>query len=272
MTTVTAADSDWQKQWDKDLNDLEEGIKKSKGSTDKYNADRKEYYEKILPDFYELCEKNPERALAYFFAKIMTSVDPSNQKNILGIYDDKTKIFGNQMSVNAHLTSLTSDLQNLLNGTSNVPEGEQLATANRSIEALNKKLKDLVDKNVLDPALVGTLQKELDNIQTITTLGPDNKYFTNDPNDKTKLHSFTEMKQVMSDKNDSRFENAIEAAKSFTDSNSIMTQTSQNISAVLNQRISQSTGMQKNWMNFLSSFMKSDLSLYNAINQNTTKG
>ena len=264
MATAT-----WTK-WDADYGSFTDAAQQNKADTDIYYEDKASYQNRLDAFDAFAATHTPEETLLYFFAMIVTSADPSQHDNIFGLYDDQMIIYGDQMVVNARTTSLTNDLQNLVNdtvSTDEVPIDQQINVAQASVSQMIYTFENDQDViNAYDPSTVSSILVELNNIQT--TL---NTYFsTTDP---SKLQSFDDMKNKMSIKDDGTGTNdATTAAKEFTDSFQILTSLTQNTNAVLNQKVSEVTGMMKSWQSFVGSLMKSMLSLMSATQNNMSRG
>jgi hypothetical protein len=247
-------------QWNTDFKNFMDGADKFDNDYNKYLSNKAAYKANVEAFNQFIKTHTPEEALLYFFTWIATATNPHDHDNILGLYDDQTTNYGDQMSGNARNTQLANDLQNLINNTSGIPEDKQIDFAKLAINTL-------IDKFEHDPKVANLFKNTKDEIVTQltaykTTL---DTYFG-----PGKLTSFKDMIDKMSQKDDP--DRAVEANKAFTDTGTILTSVTQNFSAALNQEVSEVTGMVKNWQSFLGSLMKSLLDETNSLIQNLSKG
>ena len=276
MATAT-----WSK-WDADYSSFTDAAQQNKADTQAYYDD-KSAYEKRLAEFDAFAATHtPEETLLYFFAMIVTATDPSQRDNIFGLQDDQLVIYGDQMVVNANTTTLTNDLQNLVNdtvSTDEVPIDQQVNVMNASLDQMIYAFENDPDViSAYDPSTVSAILVQLNNVKTTlnTYFDPNAKPY--DPNNPSapydvKMQSFDDMKNRMSIKDDGTVtNNATTAAKEFTDSFQILTSLTQNTNAVLNQKVSEITGMEKSWQSFVGSLMKSMLSLMDTASNNMSRG
>jgi len=262
----------WQDQWDADFNKFMDGADQFDKDYTKYGHDQSAYKANVAAFNQFIKTHTPEEALLYFFNWIATATQPHKHDNILGLYDDQTTNFGDQMSGNARNTALTNDIQNLMNDSGGVPDkgSDQI---NFAVNALNQ----LLDKFENDPKVQALFKNTKDSIISNLKdyLSNIDKYFTwtddhGQKHGQGTLTSFSDMIAKMGQKGDP--DNAVEANKAFTDTGTILTSDTQNFSAVLNQEVSEVTGMVKNWQSFLGSLMKSLLDETNSLIQNLSKG
>lgn len=274
MATAT-----WTK-WDADYGSFTAAAEQNKADTDIYYDDKASYQNRLDAFDAFAATHTPEETLLYFFAMIVTSADPSQHDNIFGLYDDEMIIYGDQMVVNARTTTLTNDLQNLVNdtvSTDEVPVDQQVNVAKASVSQMIYAFENDQDViNAYDPSTVSSILVELNKIQTTLNTYFDPSATPYDPqypgHEDTKMQSFDDMKNRMSIKDDTGTNNATTAAKEFTDSFQILTSLTQNTNAVLNQKVSEVTGMMKSWQSFVGSLMKSMLSLMSATQNNMSRG
>ena len=260
-------------QWDTDFEKFMKGADTFNNDYNKYISDQAAYKANVEAFTQFIKTHTPEEALLYFFNWIATATQPKQHDNILGLYDDQTTNFGNQLSGNARNTALSNDIQDLINNTvsdKDVPVDQQV---NYAMKALDQ----LIDKFQNDPKVEKLFANTKDEIITQLKAYQSNitQYFTwkddnNQPQGKGTLTSFKDMIDKMGQKDDPG--NAVEANKAFTDTGSILTSVTQNFSAALNQEVSEVTGMVKNWQSFLGSLMKSLLDETNSLIQNLSKG
>jgi hypothetical protein len=269
-------------QWNTDYNKFMDGADQFDKDYRKYGDDQTAYKANVEAFTQFIKAHTPEEALLYFFSWIATATQPHKHDNILGLYDDQTTNFGDQMSGNARNTALANDIQNLMNDTtSGVTEGNQVKFANTALDQLLDKFGGgtTPDGKPIpgDPKVEALFKNTKDSI--ITQLkdykSTIDKYFTwtddhGQKQGKGTLTSFKDMIDKMGKKGDP--DKAVEANKAFTDTGSILTSVTQNFSAALNQQVSEVTGMVKNWQSFLGSLMKSLLDETNSLIQNLSKG
>jgi hypothetical protein len=262
----------WKNQWDADFKKFTDGANQFDKDYRKYGDDKTAYKARVDAFTQFIKTHTPEEALLYFFTWIATATQPHQHDNILGLYDDQTTIFGDQMSGNARNTALANDIQNLMNNTSGIPEkgSDQI---NFAVNALHQLLDEFENDPKVEALFKSTKDSIISNLKDY--LSNIDKYFTwtdgsGHKQGQGKLTSFKDMIDKMSEKGDP--DNAVEANKAFTDTGSTLTSVTQNFSAVLNQEVSEVTGMVKNWQSFLGSLMKSLLDETNSLIQNLSKG
>lgn len=252
---------DW-KQWNTDYANWENGLVANDTDVANHTKDINKYQNEDLPKFFSFCSSHtPEEALLYFFYWIATSTQPNTNDNILGLLDDQTKMYGAQMSVNARNTTLSNDLQNLVSDSDDgVPVDNQVTVATAALGQLITEFKgDSKIQEAYDPSTSSGILQQLQAYQT---------EITNDFGKGKLFASFDDMKTKMN----AGDQTAVAAYKVFTDASQILTSLTQNMSAALNQKVSQCTGMEKNWQSFFGSLMKSMLDEMNSIIQNMGKG
>jgi hypothetical protein len=262
-------------QWNTDFDKFMAGANKFGDDYNKYTSDQSAYKANVEAFTQFIKTHTPEEALLYFFTWIATATQPKQHDNILGLYDDQTTNFGDQLSGNARNTALSNDIQDLMNGTSSVQEGQQVDVAKQAIEQLLEKFGGATTPDGKpipgDPNVEHLFANTKDEI--ITQLkayqATIDQYFVGGSGGGT-LKSFKDMIDKMGQKDDPG--NAVEANKAFTDTGTILTSVTQNFSAALNQEVSEVTGMVKNWQSFLGSLMKSLLDETNSLIQNLSKG
>ena len=233
-----------------------------------YGNDQRNYTNPILAHFEELCKHHQtDLALMYFFYYLSCSVSPNNHANMLGLFDDQVKGWGQSMAVNAYagkLNSLITDLTDDSVDTSQVPITDQVKIAKQAVGLLITAYQSSDVKSALDPSEIDTIQAQLKTIQD--TLNND---FTEGTDDPKKLSSFDEMKTLLGQPGNVK--GSADAAKSLTDALQIVTSSIQNTNAAFNEKVGQVTGTEKSLQSFISSLMKSFIDLCNQIIQSSLR-
>ncbi len=268
--TIQSNQKGWQDQWNTDFNKFNDGANQFHDDTGKYTDDQSAYKAHVEAFSQFIKTHTPEEALLYFFTWIATATQPKQHDNILGLYDDQSTNLADQMSGNARNTALANDIQNLINNTSGVADKDQIPYAMSAItQLINKFSNDEKVGNLFNNTkdqIIIQLQAYKTNIETYFKWTDDNKQ----PQGNGTLTSFKDMIDKMGEKDDP--DKAVDADKAFTDTGTTLTSVTQNFSAVLNQEVSEVTGMVKNWQSFLGSLMKSLLDETNSLIQNLSKG
>ena len=232
-----------------------------------YEADETTYQTTILAQFEKYRKISPEMALMYFFYYLSCSLDTNNHANMLGLFDDQVKGWGQSMAVNAYagkLNSLLTDLTDDSVDTSQVPVGQQVTIAKQAVGLLIDAFNSDDVKSALDPSEIDTIQAQLKTIQD--TLNND---FTEGKDDPKKLSSFDEMKTLLGQPGNVK--GSADAAKSLTDALQIVTSSIQNTNAAFNEKVGQVTGTEKSLQSFISSLMKSFIDACNQTIQNSLR-
>jgi len=260
-------------QWNIDNASFIAGANAHQAAVNAYSGpggDLPTYHENVAKFEQFMKHHSPEENLFMFMFFLMSAMDPTNNANILGLYNDQEDGVGKSMGVCAHTTQLINDLQNLFNDTAGVPEspaGNQLAVANAVVNQLISQFSNPSDPNYaavtgsFDSNSLTAIVSQLTNIQTTLSsyFGPGATVAG------SQIASFDQLKTLLGGQNDPQ--HSSEAAKGLTDAIQVLTSLGQNINSALNQEVNQITGMQKNWQSFLASLMKSILDELNAISQ-----
>lgn len=197
-------------QWDEDYANLQAAGEQTQEDVDQYNTDKNNYYaivgyttydDKGNPTYHpgtlqEVWDsQGPEAAMIYLLEAVLASMDPDNHANIMGLYDDQTTIYADEISANACETEMSNDLQSLYNGSSGVPEAEQVDTMNACLGQLawtfgtdpkTGKPNDPDVYNSFDPETCNSILTQVNAMQTTmdTYFDPDAVAYVpaNDPN------------------------------------------------------------------------------------------
>lgn len=332
-------------QWDEDYANLQAAGEQTQEDVDQYNTDKNNYYAIVGYTTYTYDEdgnvtsstyhpgtlqdvwdtEGPEAAMIYLLETVLASIDPDNHANVMGLYDDQTTIYADEISANACETEMANDLQSLYNGSSGVPADEQVDTMNACLDQLawtfgtdpnTGEPNDPDVYNSFDPDTCNSILTQVNAMRTTMdtyfdpnatpynpkldpnspeyapdgqTLPPasgynsatDTCYFYQiDPStgapiiDPTtgqpkgdpskgyyttdKMASFDDMQDRMAMKTTGD-NPATTAADQLSQASQIMTTISNNVSNMLNQKVQQSMGMQKNWESLLGAFAKNIL-------------
>ncbi|GEM_PF-3654254 len=187
-------------------------------TVNQYGTDLNNYSTGILAHFQQLLQAHqPELALMYFFYYLSSSVDSNTHDNMLGLFDDQVKGWGQSMAVNAYagkLNSLLTDLTDDSVSQSQVGITSQVTVANQAVALLTLAYQSQPVQSALDPSEITTVVSQLQMIQK--TLG---QYFDPNPNANPatdqKITSFDEMKTLLGQPGDVK--NSADAAKALTD-------------------------------------------------------
>ncbi len=282
--------------WSDDYKKFMDDVTKHGAAVQQWIDDQKQYRDVVLQKFYEICRsKTPEEALLYFLSVVVASVDPNNGATIIGTEEDHMGVYGKSFLVTADNTQLTNDLQNATTSSSPVDIktfATQLDQLLKLFDPAHGAKGPSPDPDAIqvqacfDPSANAAIFQQLQNIRnTIYIAGDTSGYnpkadadtvFFDEtgtgkrPDGKPHMKSFDEMQKNMGQKDDPG--DAVEAAKTLTDANSILTSTTQSVNAALNESVSQLTGFEKNVQAFLTSFLKSWIDQLNAMVQNANKG
>ncbi|MBI5272963.1 MAG: hypothetical protein HY861_03160 [Chlamydiia bacterium] len=233
--------------------------------------------------------------MMFVMLEIMTSANPGDSANILGMQEDQLGIFGKGLQVQSDATNIMNDIQNTINAT-----GETAPQAG-DIDTVASKLDGYLDALGGNPnhpeyanqalitalggqgspeqqalitqlsAMRGTITEQTgdgspNNDATDYNSLPGTKYFDSTGANNT-ITSFYQMQQEMQQPG-SAGESATAASKILTDAGNSISSTTQSANAALNEEISQLTNFEKDVQSFYTAFLKSIIDGNNATIQN----